>query len=206
MMARRSTKSGALMRAGKWCAGISVVILFSLIAGFQHFVLTLPKTPPDAPARADGIVVITGGQQRLATGFALLQAGRSTKMLVSGVGNGVNKAILARELGLDHHGTSLFDCCVELEFQAGDTRGNAVAAQSWSARNQIRSVLLVTANYHMPRAAQIFTRQMPDIGFIFWPVSPDDLTLQNWWYQPSILRLLGREYAKYLAESIRRPG
>jgi hypothetical protein len=47
---------------------------------------------------------------------------------------------------------------------------------------------------------------MPDIGFIFWPVSPDDFNLQNWWYQPPILRLLGREYAKYLAESIRRPG
>ena len=121
-----------------------------------------------------------------------------------GVGTGVNKAILARELGLHHHSPSLFDCCVELEFQAGDTRGNALATQSWTTRNQIRSVLLVTANYHMPRAARIFTRQMPKIRFIFWPVSPDDFNLQNWWHQTPILRLLGREYAKYLAESIRR--
>ena len=204
MIARDSIKSGTLIRAGKWFAGISAVILLSLIAGFQHFVLTLPKTPADAPARADGIVVITGGQQRLATGFALLRAGRSTKMLVSGVGTGVNKAILARELGLHHHSPSLFDCCVELEFQAGNTRGNALATQSWTVRNQIRSVLLVTANYHMPRAARIFTRQMPKIGFIFWPVSPDDFNLKNWWHQTPILRLLGREYAKYLAESIRR--
>ena len=204
MMAQDSIRSGTLIRAGKWFAGIFAVILLSLVAGFQYFVLTLPKTPVDALARADGIVVITGGQQRLATGFALLRAGRSPKMLVSGVGTGVNKAILARQLGLHHHSPSLFDCCVELEFQAGDTRGNALATQSWTVLNQIRSVLLVTANYHMPRAARIFTRQMPKIEFIFWPVSPDDLNLQNWWHQTPILRLLGREYAKYLAESIRR--
>jgi uncharacterized SAM-binding protein YcdF (DUF218 family) len=144
--------------------------------------------------------VITGGQQRLADGFDLLQSGAGKALLVSGVGQGVSKAILADELNLDPRETALLDCCVTLEFQAGDTRGNAVAAGKWAQINGFRSLRLVTANYHMPRAKAIFTRKLPDIALSYWPVSPDDLDLDIWWKTPPIIRLLAREYAKYLTE------
>ncbi|HBV79026.1 YdcF family protein [Alphaproteobacteria bacterium] len=170
------------------------------MAGLQHFVLTLPKPAPLANGATDGIVVITGGQQRLADGFDLLQSGAGKALLVSGVGQGVSKAILADELNLDPRETALLDCCVTLEFQAGDTRGNAVAAGKWAQINGFRSLRLVTANYHMPRAKAIFTRKLPDIALSYWPVSPDDLDLDIWWKTPPIIRLLAREYAKYLTE------
>ena len=170
------------------------------MAGLQPFVLTLPKPAPLANGATDGIVVITGGQQRLADGFDLLQSGAGKALLVSGVGQGVSKAILADELNLDPRETALLDCCVTLEFQAGDTRGNAVAAGKWAQINGFRSLRLVTANYHMPRAKAIFTRKLPDIALSYWPVSPDDLDLDIWWKTPPIIRLLAREYAKYLTE------
>ena len=170
------------------------------MAGLQHFVLTLPKPAHLANGATDGIVVITGGQQRLADGFDLLQSGAGKALLVSGVGQGVSKAILADELNLDPRETALLDCCVTLEFQAGDTRGNAVAAGKWAQINGFRSLRLVTANYHMPRAKAIFTRKLPDIALSYWPVSPDDLDLDIWWKTPPIIRLLAREYAKYLTE------
>ena len=53
---------------------------------------------PVTTTATDGIVVITGGQQRLADGFNLLQSGAGKALLVSGVGQGVSKAILADEL------------------------------------------------------------------------------------------------------------
>ncbi|MDB2498575.1 YdcF family protein [Alphaproteobacteria bacterium] len=175
------------------------------MAGLQHFVLTLPKPAPPTTASTtatDGIVVITGGQQRLADGFNLLQSGAGKALLVSGVGQGVSKTILADELKLNPREIALLTCCVTLEFQAGDTRENAVAAGKWAQENGFTSLQLVTANYHMPRAKAIFTRTLPDIALSYWPVSPKDLDLDIWWKTPPIIRLLAREYAKYLTEPI----
>ena len=62
----------------------------------------------------------------------------------------------------------------------------------------MQSLRLVTANYHMPRALLIFSRELPNVDLYQWPVNPDDLDLSNWWWDPASLRLLAREYAKYL--------
>ncbi len=178
-------------------------MLACFLAGLQHFVLTLPKTSGSLRPATDGIVVITGGQQRLADGLRLLQIRSGQALLVSGVGRGVNKTILARELDLNAAVRTLLDCCVTLEFEARDTRGNAVAAARWAVRNNFRSLRVVTANYHMPRAKYVFTSQLPEMELYFWPVSPFDLTLETWWQEKDIIRLLAREYAKYLTEPLR---
>jgi uncharacterized SAM-binding protein YcdF (DUF218 family) len=194
----------SVAQAKRAAKSLLIVLLLGcafFMAGLQHFVLTLPKPVPPATATAiDGIVVITGGQQRLADGFDLLQSGAGKALLVSGVGQGVSNAILADELNLDPRETALLECCVTLEFQAGDTRGNAVAAGKWAQANGFTSLQLVTANYHMPRAKTIFTRKLPNIALSYWPVSPDDLDLDIWWKTPPIIRLLAREYVKYLTE------
>ena len=178
-------------------------ILPCFLAGLQHFVLNLPKISSTIGPNTDGIVVITGGQQRLAGGLHLLQIGAGNALLVSGVGRGVNKSILANELDLDAPVRALMDCCVTLEFMASDTRGNALAASQWASKNKFQSLRLVTSNYHMPRAKHVFTSKMPDIEFYFWPVNPVDLTLETWWQNPDFIRLLAREYAKYLTERLR---
>ena len=135
----------------------------TFVAGLQHFVLTLPKTPIGSAPKTNGIVVITGGQKRVADGLALLEGGAAQHMLVSGVGRGVTKDILATELGLKQPARARLDCCVELEFEASNTRGNARAAHQWAINNGYASLLLVTANYHMPRAEFIFTTEMPKL-------------------------------------------
>jgi uncharacterized SAM-binding protein YcdF (DUF218 family) len=180
-----------------------LLTLTCFLAGLQHFALNLPKISSTVGPTTDGIVVITGGQQRLADGIHLLQIGAGKALLVSGVGPGVSKSILADELGLAAPVMTLLDCCVTLEFAASDTRGNALAASQWAAKNKFQSLRLVTSNYHMPRAKHVFTSKMPDIELYFWPVSPVDLTLETWWQKPDILRLLAREYAKYLTEHLR---
>ena len=147
--------------------------------------------------------MITGGQQRLGDGLHLLQIGAGKALLVSGVGPGISKSILADELNLSSSVRALLDCCVTLEFTASDTRGNVLAASRWAAKNKFQSLRLVTSNYHMPRAKHIFTNKMPYIELHFWPVSPADLTLETWWKKPDIVRLLAREYAKYLTEHLR---
>ena len=181
------------------CAVLAAIF----ISGLQYFVLNLPRQMASPAHKSDGIVVITGGQQRLDAGLTLLANGAASKLLISGVGAGLNKVILANDLGLDQTQRDLLMCCAELEFAARDTRGNARAARHWAETNHLASLYLVTANYHMPRAKLAFEREMPHINLQYWPVSPDDLQIDSWWTNPGLVRLLAREYAKFLAEFIR---
>ena len=181
------------------CAVLAAIF----ISGLQYFVLNLPRHMASPAHQSDGIVVITGGQQRLDAGLTLLANGAASKLLISGVGAGLNKVILANDLRLDQTQSDLLMCCAELEFAARDTRGNARAARHWAETNHLASLYLVTANYHMPRAKLAFEREMPHINLQYWPVSPDDLQIDSWWTNPVLVRLLAREYAKFLAEFIR---
>ena len=173
------------------------------ISGLQYFVLNLPRHMESPTRQSDGIVVITGGQQRLDAGLTLLATGTASKLLISGVGAGLNKGILANDLQLNQTQRDLLICCAELEFAARDTRGNARAARHWAETNKFASLVLVTANYHMPRARLAFESEMPHIDLHYWPVNPDDLRIDSWWTDPGLVRLLAREYAKFLAEFIR---
>ncbi len=181
------------------CAVLAAIF----ISGLQYFVLNLPRQMASPAHKSDGIVVITGGQQRLDAGLTLLANGAASKLLISGVGAGLNKVILAKDLRLDQTQRDLLMCCAELEFAARDTRGNARAARHWADTNLLASLYLVTANYHMPRAKVAFEREMPHINLQYWPVSPDDLQIDSWWKNPRLVRLLAREYVKFLAEFIR---
>ena len=180
-----------------------VLAAASLVAGLQHFVLTLPQPTKDAIQFTDGIVVVTGGQQRVDDGLFLLTNGKADRMLISGVGEGVNRAVLVQELGLDDREANALFCCAELDFTAGNTRGNAVATHQWAQQHGMRSLRLVTASYHMPRVLVVFAREMPELDLYQWAVTPADLRLENWWLDRAMFRLLAREYAKYLAETIR---
>ena len=164
--------------------------------------MNLPRQIKSPIRQSDGIVVITGGQQRLDAGLTLLATGTASKLLISGVGVGLSKVILANDLQLDQTQRDLLICCAELEFAARDTRGNALAARRWAETNELASLYLVTANYHMPRAKLAFEREMPHIDLRYWPVSPDDLLIDSWWSDPGLIRLLTREYVKFLAEFI----
>ena len=182
--------------------GCAVLAAF-FMSGLQYFVLNLPRHMESPARQSDGIVVITGGQQRLDAGLTLLATGTASKLLISGVGAGLSKVILANDLQLDQTHRDLLLCCAELEFAARDTRGNARAARHWAETNKLASLVLVTANYHMPRAKLTFEREMPYIDLHYWPVSPDDLHIDSWWTDLGLVRLLAREYAKFLAEFIR---
>jgi uncharacterized SAM-binding protein YcdF (DUF218 family) len=196
-------KHAQFYKIAKSLLGSSAVICAIFMSGLQYFVLHLPTHADDSITKSHGIVVITGGQQRLDAGLSLLADGTASKLLISGVGTGITKIILGNELKLNATQHQLMRCCVELEFAASDTRGNALAARQWAQNNQFSSLFLVTANYHMPRAQLAFQREMPHMTLHYWPVNPDDLHLDSWWTEPALIRLLAREYAKYLAEFIR---
>ena len=180
----------------------SFASLFFLLLGFmaclQHYALTLPQKSPLADILTDGLVVATGGQLRINEGLRLIEQGASSRMLITGVGKGISKASLTETFAKTKAQQSIFNCCVDLDATAIDTRGNALAARNWVQTHQLTSISLVTANYHMPRALLYFQRIMPDVAITSLPVSPPDLQPKKWYANWPTAKLLMREYAKYL--------
>ena len=172
------------------------VLLIALIYGisFVVFVSTLPRAPESAP-RADAVVALTGGDTRLEAAADLLRHGRAKRMLISGVDEETSRRTLKTVM----HGGATFDCCVDIGYDARDTRDNAVEAANWVREHGFKSILLVTGRYHMPRARTEFQDAMPGIAVIPYPVEENGIELSDWWHHRATTLLLAREYAKYLA-------
>lgn len=126
---------------------LALLLLLAWILGFAVFMVSLGK-PLDG-RRTDAIVVVTGGPGRIDRGLAVLRAGDARRMLVSGVDPDVKPVEFAVQYNIDRR---LFACCIDLGWQAVDTRSNADETQQWVARHGFKSVRLVTTDWHMPRA------------------------------------------------------
>jgi uncharacterized SAM-binding protein YcdF (DUF218 family) len=180
-------------RRGRWIAMLlgALVALGVWLAGFVGFVRQANRTPA-VPAHADGIVALTGGAERVERALHLLADGRADWLLISGIGPGIELAPLARRAGLDPGPLAAH---VRLGRQATSTRGNAVETAAWVKAKDIRTLIVVTAWYHMPRALTELRRALPGVVLHPAPVDPEASR------QPGLVmaRLLLEEYTKYLA-------
>lgn len=163
-------------------------------AGLLLFANSVQKPPPPMQP-ADGIVALTGGELRVDRAAALLERKLGKRLLITGVDLSATKADIKRLA----HGRTRFDCCADLGFVAADTHGNAGETAEWAQEHGYKSLIIVTANYHMPRALTEFSAAMPGVDLRPYPVQPENLDLTHWWRRPQTLRLLNSEYAKFLA-------
>jgi uncharacterized SAM-binding protein YcdF (DUF218 family) len=163
--------------------------------GFAWFV-HVATTPAQPPPQADGIVALTGGADRVETALRLLAEGRADKLLLSGIGGNAELATLARLAGVD---PAPIEARVTLGRNATTTRGNADETAAWARENAIRSLIVVTAGYHMPRALAEIERAAPNLTLYPLPVTPR--TLRDAAAAPR-LRLMAEEYVKFLAASL----
>lgn len=144
----------------------------------------------------DAIVVLTGGTNRISTGFELLEQKQAEKLFISGVYRGVEVSELLKSWRGSPEDMS---CCITLGYEAENTRENAQEVASWLAREKIKSLYLVTSNYHMKRALSELQEIAPDIDISPYPVSPAEADIDIWWQTPETALLMAREYSKYLA-------
>ena len=176
-----------------------IAIAIAAALGFPVFVSSLARATID-PAPADGIVVLTGGEDRLPAAVKLLQAHKGNRLLISGVHQETTRKELLERVGGD---PSLFACCVDLGRSAGNTIGNAGETAVWTTENDYRSVIVVTASYHMPRTLLELQAVSPKIQFVAYPVFPEHVKLDRWWSDPQTTGVLIAEYGKYLVSEVR---
>ena len=188
---RRSLRFARLM---VFLAAIAVV------AGFAVFLQKLPETEAKPTRDADGIVVLTGGSSRVSDAMELLSVGYGKRLLISGVHPTNGASDIQRSLP---DSQPLLGCCVDLDHSAVNTRSNAVETRRWVRERGFHSLIVVTSNYHMPRAIVELSHAMPDVTLIPFPVVGDKWNDEPWWASGAAMRLLLLEYAKYVAAEVR---
>src|SRR3954451_3121363 len=190
-------------RRGRLRAVIVVSSTLAFIAaaiGFIGFLSQL-RTAELKPAKnADGIVVLTGGSSRVSDAMELLAGGYGRRLLISGVHPTNAASDISRSLP-DNQG--LLGCCVDLDRSAVNTRSNAAETRRWARERGFKSLIVVTSNYHMPRAIVELSHAMPDVTLIPFAVVGDRWRDEPWWTSGATLRLLLSEYAKYVAVEVR---
>lgn len=131
-----------------WIGRILALLALAWALGFALFMVSLGK-PLDPGVRTDAIVVPTGGAGRIPRGITLLQAGAAKRMLITGT----DPSVRPIELAVEHNAPpALFRCCIDLGHEAVDTRSNADETAAWVRARGYKSVRLVTADWHVPRA------------------------------------------------------
>ena len=178
------------------------------LGGFLAFIVLIAQTSaspapgsPEASRTSDAIVVLTGGDARLEAGMDLLAGKRGKRLLISGVNADIDRAQIRNLIAPPV--VAHFDCCVDLDKSAANTIGNAVETARWAGEHHYSRVLVVTANYHMPRALAEMNMAAPQIQWVPYAVAPEDMHLADWWRWPGSARLLFSEYVKYLAMQAR---
>lgn len=167
---------------------VSLLVLAWMV-GFIAFAMTLPR--PAENARTDGVVVLTGGEGRIDRALGVLRRGEARRLLVSGVDREVKPGEFAAAWQVE---PQLMKCCITLGFEAVDTRSNALEAARWIAQWKLRSVRLVTTDWHMRRAAYELARVLPGNVTVVEDAVPS---------QPGFRTLLV-EYHKLLARRLSR--
>ena len=185
-----------MRRFRKFAVGVGGLGLAVVIFGFLLFAASATRPPNvDSMPRADAIVVLTGGAQRIEHGARLLSEGAARRMLISGVNRMVKRSELQR---LSKVPAEMFNCCIDVGYAAQNTRGNAMETERWVRRHKFDSLIVVTAGYHMPRSMTELGRVLPSVDLIPYPVTGNHVSGSPWWLDASAVATLASEYLKFL--------
>ncbi|MBN9000569.1 MAG: YdcF family protein [Rhizobiales bacterium] len=180
-------------------AGLAITF-FGAAIGFVGFLSQLRVAELKPSSNADGIVVLTGGSSRVSDAVELLAKGYGKRLLISGVHPTNSVSDISRSVP---DSQALLDCCADLDRSAVNTRSNAAETRGWAHERGFHSLIVVTSNYHMPRAIVEMSHAMPDIDLIPFAVVSDKWRDEPWWTNGMAMRLLLSEYVKYVAAEVR---
>jgi uncharacterized SAM-binding protein YcdF (DUF218 family) len=199
-MAQQHDGHGSRRRLAVRALVIALCALLVVFAGFlafwqrSHGLALMPASKPVG----DGIVVLTGGPERISTGVRLLQENAGQRLLITGVHPQTTASQIRLITGTER---DLFRCCIDLDKAATDTRGNAAETRRWAMNNNFSKLVIVTSDYHMLRTLMEFSRAMPAVELAAHPVEGSDG--RDPWSSLASARLWFSEYVKYLLALVR---
>jgi uncharacterized SAM-binding protein YcdF (DUF218 family) len=192
------TKAGRRYRRRRfsvlaWLLNLLVLLAGAWVVGLAAFTVVIwAASPPNPIPHADGIVALTGGDDRVSAALALLAERAAPALLISGAGKGTYLGDFTAD---GARAATNYAGAITLGHAAASTRGNALETAAWARARHMQSLIVVTADYHMPRAILELRRFLPRVTLIQVPVRPP--AISHLFGLPT-LRLLAVEYTKYL--------
>lgn len=193
----RPTRFGGLAKA---FVALGVAGFGLALAGFFVFVASIERLERDPGSRTDAIVALTGGAERIGDAIDLLAKGYGRRLLITGVNERTSRDQIAR---LNPGQRRLFDCCVDLDYRARNTIGNAIETRRWMEDHSFRSLIVVTSNYHMPRTLVELDNVIPKARKVPYAVVSETIDPDGWWRSLPTAKLLASEYVKFLVGWLR---
>ena len=194
-----ASKPNKGLLARRWFRAARLLCLAALVCGFAGFVrFSSAIALQEASLTRVGVaaIALTGGAERISDAVELLERGHAGRLLITGVNASLSAADVVR---LAPRSARFIECCVDLGYEARNTIGNAREARQWLVAHDLRGpVIVVTSNYHMPRALAELGHELPDTELIPFPVVTDRLRHGAWWNDVAVARLWAGEYVKYL--------
>ena len=149
---------------------ILIAALLALyVCGFALFAFYVYAHEQKVEKHVDAIVVLTGGHNRLSAASDLFNRGLAPRLFISGVGGGAELKSMSGAEVLHEEKRGL----PELGRDASNTRENALEVSSWTRAQGLKSIILVTSDYHLPRSLLEFRAVMPDMEIVPFGVAFD---------------------------------
>ena len=148
---------GHRARRGKFAwTFLSLSLLLVVPAAVPHLIARRYPGPPPRPA--DAIFVVTGGEGRIQEGYRAWSSGAGRELFILGAGRNVPVSrILPAALSLPPESLSR----IHVEGWSENTLENAFSAKSAVGEGKFTSTILVTSDYHVPRAYLAFRKVLP---------------------------------------------
>ncbi len=172
---------------------IAVGVVLCWFAGFAAFNYYITHYKTDTTSKTDAIIALTGGSNRIKEAVDLLNKDYSSVLFISGVEKNVSleNIMQTQKLSLKK-GKKIF-----IGRASTNTLENAIETNEWIKKNNIRSIRLVTSNYHLPRSYTEFKFRNKDVDIIVNPVFSDKVS-SEWWKNGGSFLLTASEYSKFL--------
>jgi uncharacterized SAM-binding protein YcdF (DUF218 family) len=153
------------------------------------------------PPRPADLILVLGGDfwgPRVVTAAELGKRGYAPIVLLSGppYAGQPEGELAVRYLVTQGYSQELFQVFAH---HARSTISEGVALRTELARRHVRSVLLVTSNFHSRRAAIVMTLFCPGIRFISVPAPDANYHIVEWWEDESSRTLCFSEWSKIAA-------
>ena len=157
--------------------------------------------------KSSNIVILTGGTNRIKDGLNIINHFDKSKrikfkILVSGTGKGFSKNSLIKQIGPNFN-PKLIECCIYLDSVSKNTLTNAIETSKWANRNDLKEFILITSNYHMPRAILEFKNVMPNHKIFTFPITPRKHNIREWMSSYETFSLIFKEFCKYIVSNLR---
>ena len=184
---------------------ISILLIFLIsLFRFKETILSFKKYNS---TESSNIVILTGGTNRIKDGLKIIEGFNKSrkinfKILVSGTGKGFTKKILMKQIEPNFN-PDLIECCIDLDSVSKNTFTNAIETSKWARKNNISKFILITSNYHMPRAILEFKNIMPNKKIYTFSIKPKKHNIKKWLHSYQTFNLIFLEFCKYIFASLR---